>query len=67
MFHTRVKQEQEKVRKENCATARSNLNTFQQGGRISKMNEKGEREYYDDAGIAKNLEQAKQDVAKYCN
>jgi len=43
------------------------MQNYQQGGRIYKMNEKGEREYENDASIAKNLEQAKQDVKSIAN
>ncbi|MEO8418442.1 MAG: DUF4124 domain-containing protein [Methylophilaceae bacterium] len=55
-----------KVKQQNCATAKANLQNYQQGGRIYNMNEKGEREYLDDAGIAKNLEQAQKEVNEYC-
>ncbi len=61
-----AKQAELKVKQQNCATAKANLQNYQQGGRIYKMNEKGEREYLDDAGIAKNLEQAQKDVNEYC-
>lgn len=55
-----------KVKQQNCATAKGNMQNYQQGGRIYKMNEKGEREYESDASIAQNLEQAKKDVEQYC-
>ena len=61
-----VKEAELKVKQQNCATAKANLQNYQQGGRIYKMNEKGEREYLDDAGIAENLEQAQKDVNEYC-
>lgn len=51
---------------ENCATAKSNLKTFSTGGRIIKMNENGDREFFDDSGIAKGLDEAKASVDKYC-
>jgi hypothetical protein len=56
-----------KARQQNCTTSKANLLNYQHGGRIYKMNEKGEREYESDAGIAQNLEQAKKDVAQYCD
>src|SRR5690606_38732554 len=31
-----------KIKQQNCATAKANLQTFEQGGRISRMNEQGE-------------------------
>jgi uncharacterized protein DUF4124 len=55
-----------KVKQQNCTTAKGNVQNYQQGGRIYKMNEKGEREYESDASIAQNLEQAKKDVEQYC-
>jgi len=55
-----------KIRQQNCADARSRLHTFEQGGRISRMTEKGERVYYDDAAIAEGLAQAKRDVETFC-
>lgn len=61
-----AKEAELKQKQQNCATAKANLQNYQQGGRIYKMNEKGEREYLDDAGIAKNLEQAQKDVDEYC-
>lgn len=57
---------EQKLREQNCITAKSNLQNYQQGGRIYRMNEKGEREYLDDAAIAKGIEQAKKDIEEYC-
>lgn len=56
-----------KIKQQNCATARANLQTYEQGGRISRMNSEGEREYFDDEALAKGAEQARQDVAEFCN
>ena len=61
-----VKAAEQKQNDDNCATAKSNLSTFSTGGRIVRMNENGEREFVDDAGIAKGLADAKADVDKYC-
>jgi hypothetical protein len=57
---------EQKVKQQNCATAKANLQNYQQGGRIYKMNEQGERQFMGDADIAQNLEQAKQEVQEYC-
>jgi Domain of unknown function (DUF4124) len=62
-----IKAAEAKQNEENCATAKSNLKTFSTGGRIVKMNENGDREFFDDAGIAKGLDEAKANVDKYCN
>jgi hypothetical protein len=50
-----------------CKNAKSRLAQFQQGGRIYRVNEKGEREYYGDKEIAGELEQAKSDVEASCD
>lgn len=55
-----------KQKQENCTTARANLANYNQGGRIYKMNEKGEREYLGDADLAAGLENAQMEVDKYC-
>ena len=56
-----------KQKQENCTIARNNLQTYKLGGRITKINEKGEREYLSDADIASNLVQAQKDVDQYCD
>jgi Domain of unknown function (DUF4124) len=64
------KQEREaqaKLKAENCKAARANLASYEQGGRIYKMNDKGEREYLDDAGLKQGADKARGDVAKFCN
>ena len=53
-------------KQENCATAKANLANFKQGGRVYKMNEKGEREYMGEADLAAGLEKAQAEVDKYC-
>ena len=64
-----AKQEKEaeaKQKAENCKSAKSNLETYVQGGRISKMNEKGEREYLGDADLKKGVDKSRGEVSKYC-
>ena len=60
------KEAQAKLKAENCKAAKANLASYEQGGRIYKMNEKGEREYLDDAGLKQGAEKARVDVAKNC-
>lgn len=60
------KAEEAKIRQEQCKTAQDNLRIYTVGGRISKVNDKGEREYLGDADVAAGKEQAQQDVNKYC-
>lgn len=57
----------EKKNKERaCKDAKSRLAQYQQGGRIYRMNEQGEREYIGDKEITVELEQAKADVEANC-
>lgn len=62
-----AKQAELKLKEENCKAAKSNLATYTNGGRISKTNEKGERNYMGDADISKAKADAQQDVEKYCD
>lgn len=63
----RIEEADAKARQQNCSAARANLRAFEQGGRISQVNEAGEREYLDDAALTKNAEQARKDIAEYCD
>jgi hypothetical protein len=58
---------QAKKKELNCATAKTNYQTYSQGGRIYKTNEKGEREYVDEKGLADGAAQAQRDMQEYCN
>ena len=51
----------------NCRNARQRLANFEIGGRISQINEKGERYYMGDAQIDAGKAQARADVSQYCN
>jgi Domain of unknown function (DUF4124) len=61
------KDAQAKLNEENCKASKANLASYQQGGRVYKMNEKGEREYLDDAGLKAGATKAQKDVSQYCN
>ena len=60
------KESQAKLNEENCRAAKSNLASYNQGGRIYKMNEKGEREYMDDAGLKAGADKAQKELTEYC-
>jgi hypothetical protein len=62
-------QEQQAAREKerNCAQARGNLRTLQEGGRISTYNEKGERVFLDDAAREKAIADAQKAVDSWCN
>ncbi len=53
--------------KKSCAVARNNLKTTEEGRRVYKLDDKGERTYLDDKGLAQETASAKADVSKYCN
>ncbi len=61
------KEAQAKLKEENCKASKANLASYQQGGHVYKMNEKGEREYLDDAGLKAGAEKAQKEVTEYCN
>ena len=61
------KEAQAKIKEENCKASKANLASYQQGGRVYKMNEKGEREYLDDDGLKAGAEKAQKEVSEYCS
>lgn len=62
-----VKRADLKIKQENCKAAKSNLATFNNGGRIMITDEKGERQYLGDEEIAKGKADAQRDIEKYCD
>jgi Domain of unknown function (DUF4124) len=63
------KAEQEKdaaQRSENCGRAKSHLAALNDGLRIARTNEKGEREILDDKGRAEEMQRARQVIASDC-
>lgn len=56
-----------KIKQENCNAAKKNLITYTTGGRISKINDNGEREYLGDEDLAKGKADSQRDVDAYCN
>ena len=50
-----------------CRNAQQRLTQFEIGGRISQINDKGERYYMEDAQIESEKARARADVAQYCN
>jgi Domain of unknown function (DUF4124) len=66
----RNKQEKEaeaKRKAENCKAAKSNFETYTQGGRVYKMNEKGEREYMGDSDLKDGKAKAQSEIDENCN
>lgn len=54
------------ARAQNCASAQQAARTMQAGGRISRVNASGEKEFLDDAAIASELKRAQDAVAQSC-
>jgi len=51
----------------NCIVAKQNLATFTNGGRISKVDENGNKQYLGDADISQGKVDAQRDMEKYCD
>ena len=54
------------VKAENCSRARANLRALQSGSRMTRTNEKGEREVFDDAMRAEESRRTREDIAANC-
>jgi hypothetical protein len=61
------KEAQAKLKAENCRAAKSNYETFKQGGRVSRTNEKGEKEYLDDKQLQDGMAEAQKQINSNCN
>ncbi len=59
-------EQQTKVKQQHCNQARAHLATLQAGGRIARVNEKGEREFLDDKNIEAASAEAKKAIAESC-
>jgi len=53
-------------KKKNCAQATANVKRLEEGGRLTRYNDKGEVEYLGDAEIASELARAKQIADSWC-
>ena len=61
------KQAQARERTENCRRAQAALSNLQIGGRLARVDEKGERVYMDDQQIAQETAKAQREAAAACN
>jgi hypothetical protein len=50
-----------------CSRVRNNLRNLEEGGRISGVDDKGERYYYDDAKIQSEKERLRGEIDKHCS
>lgn len=58
--------EEAKRKTENCAQARSQLRALQDGQRMARYDEKGERVFLEDSARAKAIDEAQQAVDSWC-
>lgn len=58
--------ETERDRRQNCELAREQERTLASGQRVSRVDEKGERYYVDDAQRAQELAQARRSISEWC-
>ncbi len=58
--------EELQLKQKNCKAAQANLATYQLGGRIAKVNNKGERVFLSSEDIAQAKLEAQADVNHYC-
>lgn len=61
-----TKANEQGIRESNCRAAMANLKTHTVGGRIVKINDKGEREYLSNAEIAQGKIDAQNEIDKNC-
>ncbi len=52
---------------ENCARAKENVRTLEAGGRVTRLDEKGERYFLDEAQIGQEVARARQAAQQWCN
>lgn len=64
--NNQAKAEEEKVNQQNCQSAKANYQNYSQGGRISTVDEKGERKFLTDQDLAAGKEKAQAEISKYC-
>lgn len=61
-----ARQKEESERANNCRRAQRQADTFGTPGRVYRLNEKGERVYYEDKDYEAKLAEARENIARYC-
>jgi FKBP-type peptidyl-prolyl cis-trans isomerase len=62
-----LKNAQDQAKAANCNNAKQRLTQFEIGGRIAKIDEKGERYFLEDTQIESEKNRARADISQYCN
>ena len=60
-------EQEAKVKRENGAQAKEAVRTLEAGGRVARVDEKGERYFLDDAQIAQEAARARQAAQQWCS
>lgn len=55
-----------KIKQSNCISAQGNLKTLEEGGRVFNYDNRGEKQYLDDAGREKAIAEARRRVSEWC-
>lgn len=58
--------QENKAREQQCATLRREISGLQAGGRIARTNDKGEREFLDDAQVQQEVARMQGDLSANC-
>ena len=61
-----AKESGQQQKQQNCTAAKASMQRNKQGGRVYKINEKGEQEFLTDADLAKGIEQAQKEIDENC-
>jgi len=61
-----IEKKNAEIRKRNCSVAQKRLASINAGGRLYEVNEKGERQFWDDATTAAKRAEAEANVAEWC-
>ncbi len=57
---------QERLKSQNCASARNNYRNYAVGGRMQSVNENGQREFMSDEQIKEGMARAQQEIDENC-
>src|SRR5687767_4650906 len=60
-------EQEAKLKRENCAQAKDAVRTLEAGGRVARVDEKGERRFLDETRIGQEVACAPQAAQQWCN
>ena len=62
-----IEKKNAEIRARNCSVAKKRLASINAGGRLYEVDEKGERQFWDDATTSSKRAEAEAQVAEWCN